>query len=114
MLRSVRTHFVERIPELLCASPQHRKDLLVVIRRQDDGASMDDSSLFRGDLPDRVAEVFGVVERDRRDEGGDRPYYIGGVEPAAHAHFEHGNLATFPMENDERQKRQRFEVSRVD
>ena len=80
-----------------------------------------DSRLFAGDLGDRVAQVFLVVERDVGEDGEQRIDDVGGVEPAAHAHFQDGDLHWFPdgsvcflvREVQESQRGQRLEEARM-
>src|ERR1039458_8814586 len=60
-----------------------------------------DYRLFAGDLGDRVAQVFLVVERDVGEDGEQRIDDVGGVEPAAHADFQDGVLND-PRRSEER------------
>src|ERR1035441_2185204 len=59
----------------------------------DEGAvGAEDSGLFAGDFGDGVAEVVLVVERDVGDDGEEGLDDVGGVEAAAHADFEDGDV----------------------
>ena len=64
-----------------------------VLRQRDQNAiGAQDAGLFARDLGDGVAELFRVIERDVGDDGEDRLDDIGGVEAAAKADFEHGDI----------------------
>src|ERR1017187_6796949 len=72
-------------------------------------ACAQDSRLFAGDLGNRVAQVFLVVERDVGQDGEQRIDDVGGVEPAAHTHFQDGDLHVALGEVEESQRGQRLE-----
>ena len=59
----------------------------------DEGAvGAEDAGLFAGDLGDGVAEVVLVVEGDVGDDGEEGFDDVGGVETAAEAYFEDGDV----------------------
>ena len=64
------------------------------------------------DLAQRVAEVLHVVDADRRDQRGDRLDDVRRVEPPAHPHLEHRDVALRAREGEEGDERQRLEVRR--
>ena len=62
----------------------------------DEGAvGAEDAGLFAGDLGDGVAEVVLVVEGDVGDDGEEGVDDVGGVETAAEAYFEDGDVDRF-------------------
>ena len=62
-------------------------------------AFFDNAGFFRRDLIDATAEIFGVVERNRRNHSGKRALnYVGGVEPPAHADFEQQHIGGMARE----------------
>ena len=68
--------------DFIIAAPYHR------------GTLFNNARLFGGDLLDRVTEIFGVVKRNARDDGGKRGLDdIGGVKSTAHARFKHHDVA---------------------
>ena len=71
---------------------------LGVLGEGDEGAvGAEDAGLFAGDLGDGVAEVVLVVERDVGDDGEEGVDDVGGVETAAEAHFEDGDVDWFSI-----------------
>ena len=66
-----------------------------------------------GDLFDGMAEEIFVIEINLRDHGDLRHDYIGRVEAAAHAHFEHGNIRALLGEIGERDGGNAFEKGRM-
>ena len=72
-----------------------------------------DAGLFARDEGDGVAEPLHVVERDVGDDGEQRLDDVGGVETAAHAHFEDGEIDLRLGEGFEGDRGQHFEVARV-
>ena len=59
-----------------------------------------------GDLADGVAEVLGMVERHRRDHGGERAIDdIGGVKPAAEPDFEQQHVGRMAREQTATRRR---------
>ena len=65
--------------------------------------ALDDRGLLAGDRGQRVAEKFGVIHADRRDDGRQRRLdHIGGIEPAAETDFEQHDIGRMPREQTER------------
>ena len=61
--------------------------------------ALDDAGLFSGDLFERIAEKFAVVERQPGDDAGQRVFdHIGGVEPAAEPDFEQQHVGRIARE----------------
>ena len=56
------------------------------------GARLDDAGLLAGDLFDGMAEEIFVIEIDLRDHGDFRNDHVGGIQAAAHADFDHGEI----------------------
>ncbi len=51
---------------------------------------------------ERVAEMLGMIERDRRDHGGERALdHVGGIEPAAEPDFEQQHVGRMAREQQE-------------
>ena len=74
----------------------HFADGLVGLRMlgegDEDAVPAEDAGLLAGDGGDGWAEPLGVVERDVSDDGEKRLDDIGGVETAAQADFENGDV----------------------
>ena len=66
--------------------------LRVLGQGDEDAVGAEDAGLFAGDLGDGVAEVVLVVERDVGDDGEEGVDDVGGVETAAQADFEDGDV----------------------
>jgi hypothetical protein len=101
---------MKRIAEMARAPAEDGQNSGVIVRRQNDRATVDDASFFAGDLADRRAEELGVVVADGRDERGEGADDIRGIEAAAHPHFEHHDLASRFGEGDEGDQGQSFEI----
>ena len=64
-----------------------------MLREGDQGAARaEDSGLFAGDLGDGVAEIVLVIEGDVGDDRDQRFDDVGGIETAAHADLEDGDI----------------------
>ena len=62
-------------------------------------AGFDDGGLFSGDGCQRGAQIGGVVQADSGDDGGDRGGNdVGGIQAAAHAHFDDGEIRRLFLE----------------
>ena len=72
-------------------------------------AGAEDAGLLPADGLDRVAQPFAVIEAHRDDGRGIRVEQVHGVQPSAHAHFEHGDVDAGTREHDERGQRVPFE-----
>ena len=60
---------------------------------------LEDAGLLGRDLADGIAEMLGMIERDRRDHGGERAVDdIGGVEPSAQPDFEQQHVGRMARE----------------
>jgi hypothetical protein len=67
--------------------------------------ALEDAGLLSRDQRDRVAQELGVVERHRRDNGGERALdHVGGIEPAAEAHFEQQHVGRVAREQQKRRR----------
>ncbi len=61
--------------------------------------ALENAGLLVGDLLDRVAEKIGVIDRDPRDDGGERMiHHIGRVQPAAEADFHQQHVGRMARE----------------
>ena len=68
--------------------------------------ALEDTGLLSGNLLDRVAEEFGVVQGEARDHARERTLHdIGGVEPPAEPDFEQENIGPMPREQQKRRRR---------
>ncbi len=86
----------------------------VVLRRGQRRFSFDENAcLFRGDGAKRVAKPFHVIEADRSDHAHIRRHSGGGIESAAHAGFEHDDLACAFAKPTHRQCERDLEKSRM-
>ncbi len=57
------------------------------------------------DLRQALAQEIGVVDRNRRDDAGERPLdHIGGVEPAAEPDFEDQHIGGMPGKQQQRRR----------
>ncbi len=85
-----------------------------VLRQRDEGAvRAEDTGLFAGDLGDGVAEVVLMVERDVGNDGDQGVDDVGGVEAAAEADFEDGDVSLLLLEVEEGQGGQSLEEAGV-
>ena len=66
------------------------------------GVGLDDAGFFGGDLLDGVAEKIFVIEINLRDDGDFGSDDVGGIQAAAHAHFEDGDVHFLLREITER------------
>ena len=76
--------------------------------RGDDGRRLplENAGFFRRDLLDRVAEKIGVIDRNARDDGGERMIdHIGRVQPAAEADFEQQHVGRMTREQHHADRR---------
>ena len=70
--------------------------------------ALENAGLLGGDLFERVAEKFAVIERQPRDDAGERALDdIGGVEPAAEPDFEQQHVGRMAREQTETPRRSR-------
>ena len=68
-------------------------------------AALEDAGLLGGDLLERVAEKFEMIDRHRRDHAGERLLdHVGGVEPAAEADFEQQHVGRMAREQQKRRR----------
>ncbi len=73
------------------------------------GLFLDDPGLFAGDGGDRVAQVVAVLQGNIRDDAGHGRKHVGGVQPSAHAGFDHGPVHRAVAEGVEGHGRGEFE-----
>jgi hypothetical protein len=71
---------------------------------------VNDPGLFGGDLADRVAEKFGVVEPDRCDHADSGVEHVRGVPGAAEPDFDGGHVDGCVGERRERQRGRELEI----
>ena len=86
-------------------------DALRQLPSAEDGrpAGAKDAGLLPADGLDRVAQPFTVIESHGHDGRGIRVEQVHGVQPSAHAHFEHGDVDAGTREHDECGQRVPFE-----
>ena len=93
---------MQRRARLLGLALEHRRARVGLRRDHGRHAALEDAGLLGGDLLERVAEKFDVIDRDRRDDAGERTLdHIGGVEPAAEADFEQQHVGGMAREQHE-------------
>src|SRR5208282_2792947 len=67
-------------------------------QRYHNAARTNDAGFFAGNLGDGFAQIFLVIERDVGDDAEARFHDIGGIQAAAHAHFEHNHVGAAARE----------------
>ncbi len=78
----------------------------MIPRAEDRGpAGPEDAGLLDTDLFDGVAEPLPVIEADRDDGGDVGIEQVDGIEPSAHADFEHRHFDALACKHDERRER---------
>jgi hypothetical protein len=73
----------------------HVVGLGLLWQRHHHTARPEDPHFFTCNLADRVTEKLLVIERDVSNHADPRLHNVGGIEPPAHAHFEHRDLHAF-------------------
>src|SRR5262249_13427185 len=88
-----------------------RRQCLARLRRHDRRhLRLENAGLLRRDLADGIAEMFGVIERYRRDHGGKRALDdIGGIKPSAQADFEQQHVGWTAREQQQPRRRRDLE-----
>ena len=80
----------------------HRERRGLLMRNDRGHAGLQDAGFLARDIGERRTEIFRVVDRDRRDHGGERPLdHIGRIETSAEAGFEKEEIGGVCGENRE-------------
>ena len=73
-------------------------------------AALDDAGFLGGDASEILAQIIGVIERDRRDDARERPVdHVGSVEAAAETDFKQENVGGMAREQQQTGRRGDFE-----
>ena len=92
-------------------------DHVAGIRRQhaadDRPAGFENAGLLEGNPGKRITEDFRVVETDAGDDREERLADVGGVEPSAEAHFDHGEIDAAAHEVQEAKSSGQLEKGRL-
>src|SRR6185295_80634 len=96
--------------ELLCHLPNRIRGLGLLDPGERRPAGAQDARLLARDGGEGVPQVLAVIEADRGDEGEDRIAQVRGIEPAAEAHFDDGEVHPLLGEPGEGCQGDRFEV----
>ena len=80
-----------------------------LVRNDDGDARFYDARFFGGDFFKRVAEVFGVLEFDRRDAAEFRRDDVCRVEPSAQSDFKYVPIGARAAKAQKRVERRKFE-----
>lgn len=107
-VREVR-RIVKRRANLLRPAADDLDDRRLVAAEDDRNARLDDASLLRGDLLDRIAEPVAVVETDLRDDANRRIADIRRIKPSAQSAFENRIVDLRLSAKLKRNRRQRLE-----
>jgi hypothetical protein len=76
-------------------------------------AGTNDAGFFACDFANRIAKIFLMIERDVGDDAYARVDNVGGVQAAAHADFEHGEIYALIRKMDEGDCGHHFEEAGV-
>ena len=88
-----------------------RRQSFARLRRHDRRhGRFENAGLLGGDLAQRIAEMLGVVERHRRNDGRQRVIdHIGRVEPSAHSDLEQQHVRAMACKEEKRGRRRDLE-----
>ena len=92
----------QRRAHLLRGLLDHRLRFGLLLGRNHRHAALDDTGLFASNLDERIAEEFGMIHADRRDDARERRVHdVGGIESAAEADLKQNDVGNMLREQHE-------------
>src|SRR5579862_5056801 len=88
VVRKIAINQADRASALRSYRGQRETRFVVGRANHDRHVVLDDAALFARDSRDRIAEIFHVIETDRRNHAQNRRHYVGRIKPPAKARLD--------------------------